>query len=77
MKDMTFEKALEKLERIVEELEEGNLSLDDSFKKYEEGVKLTRTCQQKLEKAKARIEVLLKDNKGNFDREKFEGESEE
>ncbi len=74
MKELSFEKALEKLEKIVDELEEGNLSLDDSLKKYEEGIKLTRTCQQKLEKAKARIEVLLKDTKGDFSREEFGSE---
>jgi exodeoxyribonuclease VII small subunit len=60
MKEVPFEKALEKLEKIVEDLEAGDLPLDASLKKYEEGIKLARTCQQKLEKAKKKIEVLIK-----------------
>ena len=74
MKEMAFEKALEKLEKIVQQLEEGELSLDDSLKKYEEGVKLARACQGKLSKAKERIEVLIKDKKGKFLQEEFEEE---
>ena len=66
MKDISFEKALEKLEKIVEELEAGDLSLDDSLKKYEEGIKLVRACRQKLDKAKEKIEFLTKDEKGKF-----------
>ncbi len=61
-KEASFEKALEKLEKTVDALEAGELSLDDSLKKYEEGVKLARTCQEKLEKAKKRIETLVKDD---------------
>jgi len=72
MKEMPFEKALEKLEKIVQQLEEGELALDDSLKKYEEGVKLARACQEKLDKAKERIEVLIKDRKGKFRKEDFE-----
>ena len=74
MKDLTFEKALEKLEKIVAQLEEGDLALDDSLKKYEEGVKLGRACQEKLDKAKARIELLIKDKKGKFSSKEFEEE---
>jgi exodeoxyribonuclease VII small subunit len=66
MKEISFEKALEKLEKIVEELEAGDLSLDDSLKKYEEGIKLVRACRQKLDKAKEKIELLTKDEKGTF-----------
>ena len=77
MKDMTFEKALEKLEKIVDQLEGGDLPLEDSLKRYEEGIKLARTCQQKLEKAKARIEVLMKDSKGKFTRKELDAEEEE
>ena len=72
MKEISFEKALEKLEKIVEELEAGDLSLDDSLKKYEEGIKLARACQGKLDKAKQRIEELEKDASGKFKKKTFQ-----
>jgi len=77
MKDISFEKALEALGKIVEELEGGGLSLDDSLKKYEEGIKLARMCQVKLDKAKERIDVLIKKEDGSFDTEKFPDETED
>lgn len=76
MKDITFEKALEKLETIVEELESGNLSLEESLKKYEEGVNLARVCQTKIDKAKAKIETLVKNDQGLFEKQSFEIENE-
>ncbi len=72
MKDITFEKALEKLEKIVSELEAGDLPLDDSMKKYEDGIKMARLCQEKLDKAKARIETLMKDEGGRFVKKPFD-----
>lgn len=51
MAEMKFEEALKKLEKIVEELESGKLSLDDSLKKYEEGVRLSRFCHKTLQAA--------------------------
>ncbi|MFC1644171.1 exodeoxyribonuclease VII small subunit [Candidatus Omnitrophota bacterium] len=74
MKDISFEKALEKLEKIVGELEAGELPLDTSLKKYEEGIKLARACQKKLDKAKEKIEVLVKKDDGRFVKEPFEEE---
>ena len=74
MKDTNFEKALEKLEKIVEDLEAGDLSLDNSLKKYEEGVTLARMCQQKLDKAKEKIETLVKKDDGTFKKESFDEE---
>ncbi|HNX90862.1 MAG TPA: exodeoxyribonuclease VII small subunit [Candidatus Omnitrophota bacterium] len=74
MKDMDFEKALEKLEKTVEELESGEVSLDMSLKKYEEGIKLVRLCQKKLNEAKQRVELLMKDEKGRFSKMDFEDE---
>ncbi len=59
MQDLTFEKALEKLEIIVEELEKGDLSLDEALKFYEEGVGLSRFCSQKLEEVESRIEMIV------------------
>ena len=72
MKETSFEKAMEKLEKIVSELEDGELALDDSLKKYEEGIKLVRTCQQKLEKDKKKKDLLMKDEKGDLTLESFE-----
>ncbi len=75
MKDMDFEKALEKLEKTVEDLEAGDLSLESSLKKYEEGIKLARVCQQKLDKAKEKIELLVKKDDGLFEKKDFKKSS--
>ena len=74
MKDISFEKALEKLEKTVEELESGDFPLDASLKKYEEGVKMARFCQHKLDKAKAKIETLMKKDDGSFELDNFKEE---
>jgi len=63
-KEMKFETALARLEEIVQKLEEGEMPLDDSLKFFEEGVKLSRACDQKLQAAERRIEILLKDEEG-------------
>ena len=63
-KEMKFEAALDKLEEIVKKLEGGDLSLDDSLEIFEEGVRLARICNARLEAAERRIEVLMKDEKG-------------
>ncbi len=65
MEDLKFEKALEKLEKIVEELEEGDLSLEDMLKKYEEGVNLSNICTKKLNQTKKKIKMLTKE-RGKF-----------
>ena len=57
-KTLTFETQLEKLEEIVGQLESGELNLDDSLKKFEEGVKLFKSCKGKLSKAEKKIAVL-------------------
>ena len=59
-----FEEALKRLERIVQELEQGKLSLDDSLKKYEEGIKLSRFCHKTLQAAQKKIQVLTKKGEG-------------
>lgn len=61
----TFETSLGKLEEIVGKLEEGDLSLEESLKLFEDGIKLSRECQQRLDQAERRIEILLKDKNGN------------
>ncbi len=64
-KKQTFETSLKELERIVRRLEDGDLALEDSLKLFEDGVKLSRECQARLDQAERRIEVLLKDENGN------------
>ena len=60
----SFEQALQQLEQIVQKLEKGELPLEDSLKLYEDGIRLSRLCHGKLEEAEGRIEVLLKDARG-------------
>ncbi|NNE99610.1 MAG: exodeoxyribonuclease VII small subunit [Pyrinomonadaceae bacterium] len=64
-KKSNFETQLQDLESIVAQLEDGELSLEESLKLFEHGVKISRECQEKLDKAERRIEVLLKDRDGN------------
>lgn len=64
-KQQTFESSLSSLEKIVRKLEQGDLSLEESLKLFEDGVKLSRECQERLNQAERRIEILLKDNDGN------------
>ena len=54
----SFEQAMEELERLVDTMEKGELSLDDSLKAFEEGVRLTRFCQQSLSEAEQRVLML-------------------
>jgi exodeoxyribonuclease VII small subunit len=55
-----FERSLSELEAIVEQLEQGDLSLDDSLKQFERGVQLTRACQSALKQAEQKVEILLR-----------------
>lgn len=64
-KKKTFEASLEELEKIVRQLEEGELPLEESLKLFESGVKLSRECQVRLNEAERRIEVLMRDENGN------------
>jgi exodeoxyribonuclease VII small subunit len=61
----TFESSLEALEQIVRELERGDLSLEKSLELFEQGIRLSRECQERLNQAERRIEVLLCDNQGH------------
>ena len=61
----SFETSLKELEKIVRGLEEGDLSLEESLKLFENGVRLSRECQERLNQAERRIEILLKDGDGN------------
>jgi len=61
-----FEEALAELEGIVQRLEKGELPLEESLKLYEEGIRLSRLCHAKLEEAEGKIELLLKDARGDL-----------
>lgn len=65
-KEPSFEEAFRRLEEIVEQLEKGELSLDDSIRLFEEGIKLARLCTRRLEEAERQIEVLLQDENGKL-----------
>jgi len=69
-----FEEHLARLEKIVEELEGGSLTLDDSLARYEEGVKALKKCYEILREAEKRVEVLLKSEDGALKTAPFEPE---
>ena len=74
---MEFEKKLNRLQEIVTDMEKGNLSLEDSLKFFEEGVKLSRDCQSELSAAELKVKKLIgKDTEGNFQEEDFEVDEE-
>jgi exodeoxyribonuclease VII small subunit len=56
-----FEEALASLEALVEAMEDGDLSLEESLKAFEQGIKLTRECQTALEQAEQKVQLLVKD----------------
>ncbi len=59
---ISFEDNMEKLEKIVTDLEKGNLNLDDSVEKFEEGMKISKECNKILEEAEKKITILLEEN---------------
>ncbi len=68
--EMSFESSLEELESLVEKLEKGQLTLDESLGIFERGMKLARVCNQKLSKAERKIEILIEEN-GKLKTESF------
>jgi len=64
MSDQNFEKAMAKLEQIVQELETGDLTLEKALKKFEEGVSLSRFCSKKLDETEKKVNILLRDQDG-------------
>ena len=71
MSEIKFEKAMTRLENIVEELERGDLDIDKSLEIFEEGIKMSRLCSKKLNEAEAKIEKLSKGKKGDLTTELF------
>lgn len=73
--EKTFEASLNDLEKIVKQLEDGDLPLEKSLKLFEDGVKLSRECRERLTNAERRIEVLLQDADGNLKLENLDPEA--
>ena len=71
MAKLSYEKALKDLEDIFREIESGELPLEKSLKKFEDGVKLSRYCTKMLDEAEQKITILLKDEDGNISEEEM------
>lgn len=76
MKEQTYEESMKELEQLVKDLESGDLSLDESIKKFEKGMKLSKHCSSLLEDAEKKISVLIEKENGEFTEESFEIEGE-
>ncbi|MDC0205791.1 exodeoxyribonuclease VII small subunit [Nitrospinae bacterium] len=76
MGEIKFEKAIQRLEKIVDDLEKGEMDIDKSLEIFEEGIKMSRVCSKKLNEAEAKIEKLTKDQKGELVTELFPVEEE-
>ncbi len=67
----SFEESLKKLESIVNQLEKGDLALEDSLKLFEEGVNLSAVCKQELDDAEGKVQILVKQRDGSMKPEPF------
>ena len=76
-KNESFEEALERLDQIVQKLEQGDLSLDESLKLFQEGVELSRFCTKRLTQAEEKVMKLIKTEEGKFKTEPLDIEKEE
>jgi len=75
MVEIKFEKAMSRLEQIVDELERGDLDIDKSLKIFEEGIKMSRICSKKLNEAEKKIEKLTRNQTGELVSELFPTDS--
>jgi exodeoxyribonuclease VII small subunit len=73
-KEEKFEQTLERLQALVRDLESGDCPLEDSIKKFEEGMALARSCQERLNAAEQKIEILLKADKSGVETEEFDAD---
>jgi len=71
-KELKFEDAMKRLENIVEELENGSLNLEESLKKYEEGIQLSQFCTKKLSEAQKKVQILSKKGTGVLEAKNFD-----
>ena len=72
-----FEEALQKLETIVTQIEEGDLPLEETLKAFEEGVRLARFCASKLDEAERKVEKLMRDQAGKLQTTSFSEEEDD
>jgi exodeoxyribonuclease VII small subunit len=77
MVQKTFEQSLKQLERIVQELEDGDLPLEKAIKKFEEGIQLTKFCSQKLDETEKKVSILLKNTEGQVTEKPFSPDNDE
>ena len=70
--EMSFEKALQELEKVVDSLESGKLSLDESVSYFQKGISLTRLCSKKLDEAERKINILIQNEEGEITQEPYE-----
>ena len=77
MAEKKFEKAMERLEEIVQNLEGGDLPLEDALKAFEEGMRLAKFCSLKLEEAEKKVTLLIEESGGSHTQVPFEPEEEE
>ena len=76
MAKKTFEQSMKQLEQIVQDLESGDLSLENAIKKFEEGIRLSKYCSKKLEETEKKISILLKDTNGEITEAPFQEDDE-
>jgi len=75
--ELSFEQAIQRLEKIVADMEAAELPLEDVLKKYEEGTRLVRFCAQKLDEAEKKIELLTRKADGTVETKPFEPENDD
>jgi exodeoxyribonuclease VII small subunit len=75
MAERKFEKAMERIELIVQSLESGDLSLEDSLKVFQEGMELVQFCTLKLDEAEQKVTILMKESTGKLVQQPFETET--
>lgn len=76
MKNQTYEESMKELEQVVKELESGELTLDESIKKFEKGMELSKHCNSLLEDAEKKITLLIEKENGEVTEEPFQLEAE-
>ena len=77
MPKQTFEKSVEQLEQIIEELEAGDLSLEKAIKRFEEGIKLSKYCFNKLDETEKKVSILMQEMDGSVTEKPFQNKIEE
>lgn len=77
MSKMSFEESMKKLEALVEELEVGELTLDQSLEKFKEGIGLLSFCNKKLDEAEKKISILIEESDGRIREQSFELDGDE